>query len=501
MKKKNNKKEIIFFCICFITLLAICYMIPYTHDDWTWASSEGINRLQCFFRDYNGRYFSNLIVIILTRSRILRAIFFALTISSIIILISKIVKTKLTPYIAILLMLFIPIGILRQGIVWTSGFVNYTFPVALLLLYYYIVNDIFSKKEIKISNKLIIPLLLMGVAISLIIEHVTIYNVLLAIGIPLYIFIKQKKINWPLIFYSIGSIIGTVIMFTNGAYLNIFNNNDTYRTIEQSNIFKKVIDTYMVETKNFLVFDNTLINIFISICLLIIVYRFYLKNKGKISKILKTILNISTFNIIGFLIYTFWKKIGGGNIFIYDSYTLFFESIISILYLLSILSITYISLNDKTNKKKIIFTVCSILVLTGPLLIVTPVSSRNFMPIYVLYILIACELFADISIDIKLDITLPLKSAIVILTLCFLVIYGFNFKIEKEMEKYINNNLSESKIILPVYMNSYYYHGSIPYDEGFEMRYKDYYNIASDTDLEFIDYKIWYNKYYKNNNS
>ena len=99
MKKVQNKikefladKENILFLVLFLLLLVICYFFPYTHDDWAWGTQIGIDRLNSLFKDYNGRWLGNIFVIALTRSRIIRALIIALTLTGIIYLINKIIS-------------------------------------------------------------------------------------------------------------------------------------------------------------------------------------------------------------------------------------------------------------------------------------------------------------------------------------------------------------------------------------------------------------------------
>ena len=62
-KVKKWQWGLLFFVLC-----ALCFLYPYTGDDWAWGSSIGIERLNTWFDNYSGRYFGNLIVLALTRS-------------------------------------------------------------------------------------------------------------------------------------------------------------------------------------------------------------------------------------------------------------------------------------------------------------------------------------------------------------------------------------------------------------------------------------------------
>ena len=64
----KNKKyiNIILVVVLFFFFSIIGYLAPYTNDDWAWGSYIGIDRLNNFFSNYNGRYLGNLLVILLT---------------------------------------------------------------------------------------------------------------------------------------------------------------------------------------------------------------------------------------------------------------------------------------------------------------------------------------------------------------------------------------------------------------------------------------------------
>ena len=50
--------------LLFVVLCALCFLYPYTGDDWAWGSSIGIERLKTWFDNYRGGYFGNLIVLV-----------------------------------------------------------------------------------------------------------------------------------------------------------------------------------------------------------------------------------------------------------------------------------------------------------------------------------------------------------------------------------------------------------------------------------------------------
>lgn len=493
--KKNKEK--IFYIILFLLLLTISYLFPYTHDDWPWSGAEGLKRLNNLFDGYNGRWAGNILVMILTRFRIIRAIVIAGTITGIIYFIKKITKsTEQGLLLSIFLLLCMPISMLAQSVAWTSGFANYVPPVLLTLIFIYLNRNIFYGKKVEISPKLIIPLFLMGFINSLFIEHMTIYNLLLALIIVVYQLVKKEK-NISNIFYLVGSILGTGLMFSNSAYSSIVNGGDTYRTIEQSNIIINALKTYFSDYYKYFIHNNTLLNIVLCIIVLIAVYRFYKYKKEELSKIKKILLILATAGVIGYLTYIIYQRImSGGNIFISTNYKRYIEGLIMLIFAMSLFIISLITCISKARKKRIIFEIISIFIIAGPLLVVTPIGPRCFFPIYVFFIILCVEWLNEITKRKEVtNLSNALKFIIILLFICNLSIYSYAYKVDCLREEHIQNHLDDENIILPNLPYANYMWAPNPV--SFLKRFKDYYGIKQDTKVEFIDYKEWKKTEYK----
>ena len=85
---KNNW----FYLFIFIAFFVLCLLFPYTGDDWAWGTKIGINRLNNWFANYNGRYAGNLLVLLITKSKIIRSIIESIFFALIIYFINKIVN-------------------------------------------------------------------------------------------------------------------------------------------------------------------------------------------------------------------------------------------------------------------------------------------------------------------------------------------------------------------------------------------------------------------------
>ena len=175
MKKKNYKK-IILLSVVFLFFLGISYLFPYTNDDWAWASKIGINRLNNFFENYNGRYLGNLLVLLLTRHRMLRAIVIATCLTMIINFVSRTISKKnITIFLIVsLLMVLFPQPIFRQAIAWTSGFTNYVPPILFTIIWIYLTKNVLEDKEVNISKWWILT----GSIATLLFPHKTFQKIL-----------------------------------------------------------------------------------------------------------------------------------------------------------------------------------------------------------------------------------------------------------------------------------------------------------------------------------
>ena len=493
---KKNKGKIVAIIIL-ILLYILCSFFPYTGDDWAWGSSLGIDRLKTFFKDYNGRYAGNLLVILLTRFRILRNIVVSITLFGIACLSYKITnRNRYTLFLlSILLILTIPKLILRQAIVWTSGFTNYAFSTVLMLIAFYLMNKEYeTKNQKKLLN---IFLILLGFCTSLFVEHVTIYVFTITLIFMLYEFIKNKKIDPKLISYFIGVILGCILMFSNGAYTNIINSNDTYRRVPTNGIFDiiKKINENIETIYNGVLLNNVVLNTVLCVLLMLIAYNF-LENRCD-SKKKRLIVYCSIISTVGYTIYSIIKTINP-DWYILRSHIKYFEITISLAYMLAIFLLILLCVDNKKAKQRIIFYLSSIIILTLPLFVVQPIGSRCFFAGYCMFILVVLELYNTIVSVEKDKMISELLFLITITCFIYLIsIYRYIDKVDRLRMEYLITESSKGEKIVEVM--------ELPYDQYvwcpdpskdivLEERTKLFYNIPLDVKIEKISINDWLNK-------
>jgi hypothetical protein len=505
MKSRNIKKiidrlnenNLYLYIFIFIFYIVLTYLFPYVHDDWMWGSSSGINLLNNYFDNYNGRWVGNLFVIALTRSNLLKTLTMSFVLTGIIYLINKIIKgNKTTILLCFLLMLCTPKAIFMQGVAWTSGFVNYTISIFVILLF---INTFINKKEeSKKSVNYILYLLyvFLGFITVLFVENLTIFTVVLAFFLLIFYYLKEKKISISYFCYFLGSILGTILMFSNSAYSTIASGGDNYRSFQLSNFIQSSFDSYFNVIYKYLIFNNYILNICLTIIIIYSIYRFIKSNK--INKCFNIYAKIISFVLITFTSYSILAELRNVNLLL--KYTKYFNGLFTALFLLSILLFVILFIDKGKYKQRMLFYIGSIILMTLPLFVVTPIGSRNFFPTYVIFILFVCDLLNYLINKYNLLVNLNVINYVLLPIICVLMIYllaiyGYIYKVYNDRNNYINNHLNDTVIVLPKMPNSSYIWRADPVEKGFDEQFKKFYNINSNSKIEVVSYKKWRNEY------
>lgn len=479
---KNIKK--FRYIVTFIILIFLCWMFPYTGDDWAWGSSIGIERLNTWFDNYSGRYVGNLIVLALTRSNLLKTITMAFMLTGIIYFVEKLTREKWTFYLSILLMIFLPKAIFRQAIVWTAGFSNYVTSVFFTLIYVVYFYKIFDGEKPKQRYLHCIPLGILGVINTLIVEHLTIYNVIMAMGVIIYTFIKYKKIIIQYVMYFIGTIVGTCYMFSNSVYHSISQNADGYRTMSSKGLIGQALINYFDVMYKEMYMNNLVLNgILVIIC--IILYG-YLRKKERKNNLIQGCLWVMTvyeiyaiFSVLGLVETTKGKHL------------IYLEGVATLISAAAVIIVTvWIGIKLK-QWIKIVFSLCSIICLGGPLLEVTPIGSRCFFATYVFFMILICELVRLLPEDCKEKVVgyqfRKVCTCIVLTGMCFyLGIFLSIYKADRHRLNYIECKIAEGekKIdIIHLPYESYVWTPTPGKGDIWEERYKLFYHLPADIQL------------------
>ena len=489
------------YVVTFFLFFLLCRLFPYTGDDWTWGGPIGIERLHVFFRDYGGRYLGYLIVLVLTRSVWLRALAMAVIYTGTCILIEKNVCHSLSFYISLFFFLAMPKLVLRQAVVWTSGFSNYGFATFFSLLFALYALSRFKEPEAnrnRYQNAFSALLLfLLGLCNSLILENMTLYMVCMSVLVLLACRKQHQTWDIPTSFHLVGTLLGALLMFSNSAYHNILAGSDTYsyRQISTSSITQRIIDNWhIIYQEGFL--NNLLLNTaFFVVCFLCVaVLVFYRQPSAKV-------LTVLLFLFGSYIIWSFFSLL-----YVTDSRSdqlTAIEGLFSFVALLSLFSFIWLaatkpSFTDKNSiSNEILYFTISFFLMLAPLFPVFPIGSRCFYSSYIFLVVLLCELVKtlDCYLTAKADTDqkrlIPVRSLVKrSLIACTSVMYAILlllffsiFKVDAGRLSYIREQVAsgETEIEIQHYpYESFLWNATPAQDTKWETRYKLYYHLPDD---------------------
>lgn len=215
--------------------LGIAAAVPYTGDDWDWGLDVGLTHL--LTADINSRYAGNLLVVVMTRSPLAKTLlmggaFFALPL----VLALGTSDGKRDPLRRALLFLAANLLILsmnrriwQQTYGWVSGFANYGFSALLVAVCLLLAVPLFRKMpETGVSSPgRCFGMFALGLVIQLFLENLTVFMVLLSLGLCLISRLRLGKTDRRMLALCCGCFAGLVIMFSSSMYPALFSTGTT----------------------------------------------------------------------------------------------------------------------------------------------------------------------------------------------------------------------------------------------------------------------------------
>ena len=481
----------LFFCYAFLALL-----FPYTGDDWAWGSSIGMERLKIFFKDYNGRYAGNLIVMMLTRSKVLDALVMAASF----LLVCHFShaysadKTSASLLLAAVLFFIMPKSVLVQAVVWTAGFTNYMLSALITVGYLLFIKEITGNEisPVKETPTHCAGMFILGFIGALFVESVTVFNICLAVASIFYMFLRFRTYRRAQVGFLLGSIIAAVIMFSNGAYDRVAQGVDYYRSTPadlQETICVAV--EHAEEILDYMIYDNLLFSVIISGLLLILVLQCIKNGKCTLCGLLSAVLHVCSLLLIC-LKAPIVEKLEMR--FVLEGLT---KSLIPILFALlygvSIL-ILVLCVIEKGRRFRMLLPFYCIPVSLAPLLIVTPIGPRCVFLSYFFMIVFAADLFGYVRKQILPEEkwTGKLLGLVVALQLLFYysIFYPIHYYDTLRLD-YIKVQAAEGKqtVVISDLPNNEYLWNSLPCFGNLSERYKLFHNLDENLQFECITYQ------------
>lgn len=490
------------FFICYTVL---SYLEPRALDDWVWGSHIGMERLKNGFSGYNGRYVGNLIVIVMERlPELVCALCQSAMMTCLLYLLYCLTGKKLiASAITIAFTIFLPLSMFSQTYVWVSGYANYIVSLFILIVYLLIAGKVYMK-EFQ-AKKVVLPVVfILSVLSQLVVENVTILLVSGIAVLNVIYLIQYKKISRDYLVCLAGSVVGSIIMFSNNAYSAALSSDTsvTYKKIEGDFFsipwFSQVWDKFTTETVKLWFMENGILNMILCSVMILFCYRAAVK-------FCKVWVSFYAFGL-GYFVFCHFN----GN---WNYYFPFMQHIQGIYVLLFCLSIVFVIATNVTQTKfkfMLLLTLLSQIPLILPLVIANPVSPRCFVSTYTLFALFLGQLiyymmeqewfFVKNRRQAEKYMTLALCTGIVVVFGLYSMIYGFMKEKAAERVEYILEQVDkgekEIEIFYLPYSDKYTVYTNPRTDDSYwTANYRRYYKLPQNITFSYCKYEEWQEKY------
>ncbi|WP_054665117.1 DUF6056 family protein [Lacticaseibacillus camelliae] len=370
MKMKAKQPWILFLLIIGFGLLGL--VLPFSGDDLMWGGQQGLHLMSTNFYNYNGRLFSNILMVGMTRYTILRVLIYGFGSVGLVYLVaavgfnSKRVKGWQLMLTTALLMTMSQ-EVFAQTFGWLSGFINYIFgmiPVLLMVIW------VRERRPESISKWQWLLFGGLGFVSALIVEHITLY--LLLFGICAWIYLKRAHSNKAstVLAFLVGIVLGAIRMFTDPSYLAAFaGKNDQRHLALGQRIIAQIRDTYTQRMYRYVFHENGLIIALLAVGLFILIWRAPIGH-NVVKMFVSTLL-------LGYAFLTFfssqmfdWGNLNRSGVFNN------LLAIASILFVVGVILATALYVQSPQLRTRMWFYIGSALVLSAPFAIITPYGPR-----------------------------------------------------------------------------------------------------------------------------
>lgn len=488
MKKRIHTEWIIYLAV-FAVFLYIGYRVPYCHDEWQWGLDKQIELMKSGFKNYNGRYLGNILALIITRSVLAKAAVLSLGVVWLLNVLYRNVtqnQQKNRPEINLMVLLFltffilaVPSTLFQQSYGWPAAFVNFVPPVILFLIYYGWTEELYIREQESYTRFQTLSVIPLGIAVQLFSEHITVFVVAYAVWILVYTAIKYKKVHAVQINFLWASVVGAVIMFSNGAYSRAADGSDGYKEIHTT--FAGMVEQFVSKIWYHLLLNNWILN-----TALICVLLFLIIKKSK-----KNVLSVEmTLVFCGYGVYSAFHKIYPKWVF--DSSEMLNHGIntaLSVLFFVNVLLCIWLYADQK-QKLSICILYLSSAAVAMPLLAANPIGARCFYVSYIFQTLAVVKLIQSLIRNSKLSFFYPLSvmgMAVCVLAVIYMRMFLAIGQVNDYRAELIQSGVQQGQkeIVLPILPYQEYCWQTVPPSEVWEERFKEFYHIPDDVTVRF----------------
>ncbi len=498
MGKKKDRSVLVISLLFAVFAVIQCSTFIMAGDDFWWAYVPSIKDIYGNTdTNPNGRYLTNFVTYYIAHIPLLRPLICAPFFLALYFLISKILirgkKDSLHAcgYSAISILLTPPvIQILTSN--WISGFTNYVFSIVFSLIYVLYCIPMFNGDQVKKPAFFAFPMLILGFAGSFCVENISIYNVGIGIFFVIYSFVRFKKVGLSNIAFLIGSAVGIFIMLQNRNYSQVMETSDAagFRSVEID--YSNIAMTFYVDLLPFISRLFFICHIIIAVSIMTLYFKKYHSLGGKgVPKYGKLFMII----IVSFTVYTVLAAI---SLTLYSLTFAFKVNAIEVAFaFLDLFGLIYMAfvLFDKKTFTRILFFLCSVVLVSAPFLVVKPVTPRCFYATYVFWVLTAGEFMLAALRKAKHYNSPALKFTLI--TTCTTLVAFFsianitNFYVDNLRVDYIKEQISEGSRTIELI--------KLPYDDysidsitNLSTRDEDMAFIINEKSLSYADFMLSY---------
>lgn len=444
-----RKKQIFWTAAVLLFSLLCCLTLDPASDDFILFFSH----THPDFQEYafpNGRLLGNWCNYLLVRNAVCRFIIYIPVLFGLIFVITHMSPDKkqhqVSKWLGLGLFCLMPAEIFAQTVKWKSGFGIHVVPMLIVLLFLRQCFRDFSGQN-RTAVWMIPVFGVLGIAGTLFAEHLTIYNLFLAVFVLLYSALrKDQKIRAYQIAYTVGSAAGAVLMFSNSLYSGIIAGNDTagIRTVSLSvqdiimQIYIYVIPMY---AKKF-----TLVHMVICISAVILYWR---KAHTLQTETQRRYAKPALYCIIAFTIYSIFNTSYVSFVSLSSNHRMpALETAFVFLYLLSMIYLGYTLMSSRRGFRVALLS-CSTFLTVAPFCAVNPVTPRCFFADYCFWVILALE-WTDGALEIVSERTVNAAEQAAAVSGCaILCIIGYvlavNCYVYRLSIRYLREQLSEGK--------------------------------------------------------
>lgn len=488
IKKKNFYYAIAIFV--FILFAYITYKTPLAGDDWGYAingtKGNPIEMAISFYYSWSGRFFSELWGMIVPNNKWLWNIINPLLFFGIFLGIYKLgyIKNKLisVPLFMLAFMLSVNDNLRMETYSWIMG-TTYVIPLFLSLLYFLVIDQLFSKNLYSTKLKVFAYLdNLLLIIIGLMMENIAATMIVgITVAMIYGYFVKRKTIKYLFVNLIVAIVAFVIMRLSPGSASRLAGQNVTWVNM---NIFEKIAETYPTFINMSFIKNKYAISLFSLV--LVFLTIFSKKDISLTYKIISIVVSlIGVINVFSFVI---------GNSFLND-----YESIYSFIfwpiYIVNSFITIYIGLDDTYRRDKTLFLLmiggCSVLVM-----LFSPIFGARSSLYLVYYLLVvSIAILEELNINKKCLIGLFVITVLIIgdRTVEFVSKYklvGEAYEERMQIIEYYKNNPDIEEAWIPRFP-IYTIHGA-DIEEGdtyhFET-FKEYYGLPQDANKIIFYYK------------